>query len=172
MIEKLRHVYQQHMLVRFFVQVLVVAIIYFSVRYWRSLDNIQGAAPIIHATTLSGENFDLREFSGQPVLVHFWATWCPVCEMENSNIASLAKDYPLISLASWSEGNTEVKAYLKKEKIDMPVIVDSDGEWAKLYGVKAVPTSFVIDGDGIIRFIETGYTTEVGLRLRLWWLSE
>ncbi|VAW54770.1 hypothetical protein MNBD_GAMMA07-2798, partial [hydrothermal vent metagenome] len=97
--------------------------------------------------------------------------WCHICEFENSNIANIAKDYDVITIASWSESATQVKAYLQKEKLNFPVIVDEDGEWAKVYGVKGVPASFVLDKTGVIQYIETGYTSEMGLRLRLWWLE-
>ncbi len=163
--------YKQHKWFRFVVQLGLLLIIIFSMRAWQSRHSIEGVAPIIVATTLSGQHFDLREQSPKPVLVHFWATWCPVCQFENSNIANLAKDYQVITIASWSEGEAEVSAYLKKENLNMPVIVDEDGEWAKVYGVKAVPASFIIDGEGMIKFVETGYTSESGLRLRMWWLQ-
>ena len=171
MLERLQVYYKQYFMLRFVVQFTVILILYFSIRYWKSLDNIQGVAPVIHDITLSGENFDLREQKTKPLLVHFWATWCPMCELENSNIASIAKDYQVITIASWSEGKTQVANYLKQQGLELPVIVDESGEWAKLYGVKAVPSSFVIDKQGNIQFIETGYTTEPGLRLRLWWLE-
>lgn len=172
MMSSIRDKYKQNKYLRFLFNFCVVLIVYFSVRYWKSMDHIEGEAPVIHASQLNGEFFDLREMRDKPVLVHFWATWCPVCQMENSNIASLAQDYQVVTVASWSEGEKEVANYLKQENLEMPVIVDEDGELAKLYAVKAVPASFVLDAKGVIQFIETGYTTEPGLRLRLWWLSQ
>lgn len=171
MLTKIRGIYKNNLIVRIVFQALIVLLVFFSVRYWKSLDNIEGQAPIIRATTLSGDEFDLKKHKNTPLLVHFWATWCPVCEMENSNIESVSEDYRVITVASWSESAKEVSGYLRNQALDIPVITDEDGEWAKLYGVKAVPTSFFIDADGAIRFIETGYTTELGLRLRLWWLE-
>ena len=135
------------------------------------MDNIQGMAPAIVATTLKGETFDLRDHQSKPVLVHFWATWCPICEFENSNIVNIAEDYQVITVASWSETEAEVREYLRKEGLNLPVIVDEDGEWAKVYGVKAVPSSFFVDKKGFIQFVEKGYTSEVGMRARLWWLE-
>lgn len=66
----------------------------------------------------------------------------------------------------------QVREYLKRENLSYPVIVDEDGEWANVYGVKAVPASYIIDSKGVIRFIEKGYSSETGLRLRLWWLEQ
>jgi len=171
LLKKAKTLYQGNKFIRFISQALFVLIIYFSVRTWQALDNIQGEAPVIVATMLSGQNFDLREQHSKPILVHFWATWCPVCQFENSNIENIAEDYQVITLASWSEGENKVRQYLENENLNFPVIVDDDGEWAKVYGVKAVPSSFIIDGNGMIQFIESGYTSEIGLRLRLWWLE-
>jgi len=164
-------IYKSNKTVRVLLQVLLIIIVYFSVRYWKSLDAIQGAAPVIVAQTLQGDGFDLRQQRDKPLLVHFWATWCPVCKYENSNVASIVGDYQVITLASWSEGAEQVKDYLQQENLSMPVIVDEDGEWAKVYGVKGVPASFFIDGNGDIQYIESGYTTELGYRLRMWWLE-
>lgn len=165
------HIFKQNKMLSILLQILLLLVVYFSLRTWKSMDFIEGDAPVINDVTLNGVAFDLREHRSKPMLVHFWATWCHICEFENSNIANIAKDYDVITIASWSESATQVKAYLQKEKLNFPVIVDEDGEWAKVYGVKGVPASFVLDKTGVIQYIETGYTSEMGLRLRLWWLE-
>jgi alkyl hydroperoxide reductase subunit AhpC len=62
----------------------------------------------------------------------------------------------------------EVISYMQQEKLQFPVINDPDGIVAQRFGVRAVPSSFVIDENNNIMFRETGFTTETGLRLRLW----
>jgi len=165
----LTHYYKQHKWLRVFSQLLLFLLIVIVVRTWQSRDYIEGAAPIIVGTTLNAQVIDLRTPRSQPLLVHFWAVWCRICQFENPTIARLAENYSVISIASWSEGEAQVREYLKQQNLNFPVIVDEDGEWAKVYGVRAVPTSFIVDTNGDIRFIETGYTSEWGLRLRLWW---
>ncbi len=162
-------VYKQSGVVRFLAQSLLLIAIYFSVRAWQGRDDIQGLAPVIQGVQLNGEVFDLEKYRGAPVLVHFWATWCVVCRLESKNIASLAEDYPVITVATWVESESEVEAYLLEEGLKMPVIVDTDQRWARQYAIKAVPYSFIIDSKGYIRYVEKGYSTEVGLRLRMWW---
>jgi len=161
--------YKQSRVVRFLAQALLLIAIYFSVRTWQSRDDIQGLAPVIQGVQLNGEAFDLEKYRGSPVLVHFWATWCAVCRLESKNIAALAEDYPVITVATWVENENEVEAYLQAEGLDMPVIVDMDRRWARKYAIKAVPYSFIIDRNGYIRYVEKGYSTESGLRLRMWW---
>ena len=153
------------------IQLLVLLLVFMAIRVWQLKDAASGPAPMIDAQLISGQGVNLGEYRGRPVLVHFWATWCPICQFENDSIAAIAKDYTVISIASWSEGEAAVQQYMQEQQLDMPVIVDEDGEWARLYGVSGVPTSFVVDAEGQIRFRERGFTTETGLRLRLWWLE-
>ncbi|MDX2464435.1 MAG: redoxin domain-containing protein, partial [Porticoccus sp.] len=72
------------------------------------------------------------------------------------------------TVAMNSGTNLEVKKYLDERELNFPVIVDEYGEIAKRFGVQGVPTNFVIDSHGNIDFTEVGYTTSLGLRLRLW----
>jgi len=62
----------------------------------------------------------------------------------------------------------EVARHMQEQKLDFPVLNDPDGSIARAWGVHAVPASFIIGTDGRIRFVEVGYTTETGLRLRRW----
>ncbi|MCW9048569.1 MAG: redoxin domain-containing protein [Gammaproteobacteria bacterium] len=165
-------IFKKNTLLKITLQIFIVLIVYFSIRTWQSADNIKGQAPVILATSLNNEKIDSRDFQDKPLLIHFWATWCPICQFENDNIENIGKDYQVISIASWSEGATEVQKYLKDEQLNLPiVIIDEDAEWAKVFAVNGVPTSFIVDKKGVIQFIEKGYTSEMGLRLRLWWLQ-
>lgn len=76
-----------------------------------------------------------------------------------------------MTVVSWTSSVEEVHAYLLEESIQMPVVFDEKNALAGRYKINAVPTSLFIDADGMIRYIEQGYTSEWGMRLRLWWLS-
>ena len=117
---------------------------------------------------LGGESLDLSELRGKPVLVHFWATWCPVCRTQDGSIHNLAKDYQVLSIASSSGDAGQVRQYLDREALDFPVMLDETGELGNRWGVRGFPSSFIIDSSGEIRSIAVGYTTEIGLRMRLW----
>jgi thiol-disulfide isomerase/thioredoxin len=129
----------------------------------------RGTAPPLTGTLLSGDVLQWPPQTGQPRLVHFWASWCPVCEWEHGTVERIAGDYPVIGVAYDTASPAELRAYLQTRGIRYPVLVDADGSRARKYGVRAVPTSFVLDGDNRIRFVTVGYTTEWGLRARLWW---
>lgn len=145
-------------------------LVFFGIRFYQQSDMPRGKAPAVAGITLSGDHVSIEK-SAKPVLLHFWATWCRICQWEHDTIASLSKDYAVISIAIQSGSDNEVKSYIKKNGIVIPVLNDTFGQFAMDYGVRAVPSSFVIDRNGVIRAVEVGYTSEIGLRLRLWWAS-
>lgn len=151
------------------VNVLVLVLVVAGIRLWQQRDMAAGAAPQLQGVTLSGQPYSLQAQRGHTVLVHFWATWCPVCRAEQGSIAAIAQDDPnVITIAMQSGTSEQVAAHMREQGIAFPVLNDPDGRIARAWGAHAVPVSFVIGPDGQIRFIEVGYTTETGLRIRKW----
>lgn len=152
------------------INVLLVIVVVAGVRLWQQRDMVSGAAPVLKGVTLTQTFYELPEHPAKLTLVHFWATWCPICRAEQGNIAAIARDYPnTISVVMNSGQNNEVVQYMKEQGIDFATVNDPDGSISAAWGVHAVPASFIIGPDGKIAFVEVGYTTELGLRLRLWW---
>jgi len=149
-------------------EALVLLVLILGIRAWQQSGTASGPAPALAGELLDGKPVALAAFAGQPVLVHFWATWCPICRAEQGSIDALARDAPVITVAMQSGSREEVVQFLRKEALSFPVLNDPDGVLAAQWGVRAVPASFIVDGAGQIRFLEIGYTTGVGLRLRLW----
>jgi peroxiredoxin len=128
-----------------------------------------GMAPEISGELLDGSTVSLQSMRGRPVLVHFWATWCPICGVEQSSIDAIADDHTVLSIAMDEATPGQILAYMKDKEVDYPVIHDPDSRIAQQYAIRGVPSSFIVDADGTIRFVEVGYTTGIGLRFRLWW---
>jgi thiol-disulfide isomerase/thioredoxin len=149
-------------------EVVLILALLLGVRAWQQRDVARGPAPTLSGKMLDGKSYVLAPSAGQPVLVHFWATWCPICRAEQGSIDALARDYPTITVAMQSGDARSVAQHLQVEGLKFPVINDPDGRIASQWGVRAVPASFVVDAVGRIRFVEIGYTTSLGLRLRLW----
>lgn len=154
---------------RFTWQALLFIAVLFAVHLYVTRNAVTGTAPPFAGKLLSGEPVSLQQFRGRPLLVHFWASWCGICRLEQSSIAALARDHQVITVAMQSGDARAVEKYLREHKLRMPVLLDEHGALARRYGVRGVPASFVVDGNGVIRFVEVGYTTGLGLRLRLWW---
>lgn len=150
------------------VQLGVIVLLVLAAEAFLTRKSVGGVAPPIEAVTLQGERFSLEQYRGRPSVVHFWATWCPVCELEQGMVDGVARELPMITVAMQSGHADEVRRYLAAQGVDYPVVNDERGRLAGEYGVKAVPASFILDAEGRVRFATRGYTTGWGLRMRLW----
>ena len=104
----------------------------------------------------------------KPVLIHFWATWCPTCKIEASNIQSISKNYEVLSIAVNSGEDTKIKEYMSKNNFDFKVYNDESGFFAKEFNIAVYPTTFIYDKEKNLIFSEVGFTSTLGLYFRMW----
>ena len=154
--------------VKITLEVIFFILLYLALRAYMQRNVISGVAPPIQATTISQQSFDLASSQPKPVLLHFWATWCGICKLEQDSIQALSKDYNVMTIAMQSGSDEEVQAYLDENNLNFKVINDVDNKWVDAYGVRGVPASFVINSQNEITSSEVGYTTGWGLRFRMW----
>ncbi len=150
---------------------LMVFIIANAISFFRSPDLKDKKLPEITTLLTNQELFYTEDYKGKPVLIHFWATWCPTCKLEAGNIQSLSESYNVITIAVKSKTDEDINAYLKEHQLDFKVINDSEGVLAQEFLVPAYPTSFIYNKEGKLTFSEVGYTSSLGLILRMWWAS-
>lgn len=154
---------------RWSIDFVIIAAIFFAVQFWTQRGMVEGDAPDFKEVTLANNTVTLSDYSGKPLLLHFWASWCPYCNFEQSSISDLSKDWQVLTIAYQSGDADAVAAFAKEKGIEAwPIIVDEDSSLAKKYGVKAVPATYIVDGNGKIRLKTAGFTTKWGLQLRLW----
>ena len=154
---------------RWMLELAAIALFLVLLNAYNSRGAPAGPAPEISGQLLDGSSASLHALRGQAVLVNFWASWCSICGMQQSTIDAIADDYPVLTVAMDEATAEEIQAYMKDKGVDYPVLHDPDYRIARQYGVRGVPSNFIIDAAGNIRFVETGYTTSLGLRMRLWW---
>jgi thiol-disulfide isomerase/thioredoxin len=155
---------------------VTVLLVYAGIHLWQTRDLPGGAAPVFSAPQASAQTLgtiDLAQWraghSGRAVALHFWADWCPICRMEQDSISRVQRDWPVLGVAMQSGDASRIQTVLRKRQLDWLTAIDPDGTLARRYGLTSVPAFIVLDAQGRIRFAEVGYTTEAGMRLRLWW---
>jgi len=116
---------------------------------------------------IKGKNIEFKAYKGKPLLVHFWATWCPTCKLEASNIEIVSKLYNVVTIAVNSGSNETIELYLEKKGLSYTVLNDFTGTWSKKFNIEAYPTTLIYDAEGKLRFTEVGYSTTLGLKARL-----
>ena len=105
---------------------------------------------------LKGQQHPLEDYRGQVVLVNFWASWCPPCIYEMPELQRLKKhfaDQPFEAITiNVGEKNYKVRKFSKLINLELPVLLDTSSETFDDWGVKTLPTSFLIDSTGQIRY--------------------
>lgn len=121
----------------------------------------------IYSLELNDSKIDFSDYKDKPLLVHFWAIWCPVCKLEAANIESVSTTYDVISIAVKSGSDEALKTFMKEYDLTYTVIDDQSGELAKKFNIEAYPTTLIYNGKGELKFTEVGYSTTLGLKARL-----
>lgn len=107
-------------------------------------------------------------YGGKVVIVHFWTSWCPSCLREIEALESLCGEYrePGVAPVSINVGETKaaVAEALRTRKVSYPILLDTDSTTARLYGVRGVPTTVVLDRAGVIGVKVLGEIDREGLR--------
>ena len=116
---------------------------------------------------INGNSIHFQAYKGQSLVVHFWATWCPTCKLEASNIDAISKEYNVVTIAVNSGTNEEIKSFLKEKNLTYRVINDASGRLAKKFNIEAYPTTLIYSSKGELKFAEVGYSTTLGLKTRL-----
>ncbi len=156
-------------LMRHITQVLIVLVVFLGIRVYLTQGAIKsGPAPDFGGILLDGSAFQLKDLRGKPALIHFWSTWSKVSEWNDSAIDGLAKDLQVITVVMESGSQKGIRKKLDDRGLSFPVFVDGLGRLADKYRVKGVPTNYIIDAKGNIQYVEVGYTTGWGLRVRMW----
>ena len=113
------------------------------------------ALPVeIRLKDLNGRPVSLSDFRGKIVFLNFWTTWCYACRIEMPDMEKLHqkfknKDFAMVSI-NIQESVSQVKQFFKKFRLTLTALLDSDGEVGARFMITAIPTTFILDREGII----------------------
>jgi peroxiredoxin len=112
-------------------------------------------APDFTLSTLEGRPVRLREFRGKLVLMNFWATWCAPCLHEMPSMEQLYQtfkqtEFVLLAVSMDRQGEGVARPFVDKLKLTFPVLLDSTLEVSRQYSVRGLPTTYLIDPEGLL----------------------
>ncbi len=120
-----------------------------------------GPAPDFTLKSHSGKNLRLKEYKGQVVLLNFWASWCGPCREEMPLLEDLHKKYERLGFTvlaiNVDEDSNKGLSLLKEVPVSFPVVFDPESKITELFNVEAMPTTYLLDRDGNMRYLHRGY---------------
>jgi thiol-disulfide isomerase/thioredoxin len=120
----------------------------------------------VHAPTFSrpalagGATLSTESAKGKVLIVDFWATYCEPCKKEFPELQALADKHAgelLIYGLSEDDASDGISSFVKKTRVRFPIGWDEGNAISRRYNLEKMPTSFVVDKKGIVRFVHGGY---------------
>jgi len=155
---------------------IVIGVIMVAFGYWYTLPNtdvnkpssstaksvkVEQTLPPFTLPSLDGSEVTVGQ-PGKITVINFWATWCPPCKEEMPELEIFAKknqekvNFYAINL---QESNEKVSDFISKYKYTMPVLLDKEGTIGKQFQVTAIPTTIIVNQQGMVKFRKSGGMT-------------
>ncbi len=128
-------------------------------------------APNFSLPSFAGGDIDIAGYRGHPVVLNFWASWCPPCRAEAPAVQRVwdtYRDQGVVFLGvNSSDNDRAARAYLQEYGVTYPNVRDDAGDVAPLYHADSLPTTILIDRDGRIVARRVGAVQEQWLAARI-----
>lgn len=120
------------------------------------------SAPAWSLKDVNGATVQSSDFHGKVVILDFWATWCPPCREEIPGFIELQKQYGddglvVVGISLDQDGPAVVKQFMERFKINYPVVMGNQRIANEFGGIRAIPTTFVLDREGRIVSKHVGF---------------
>lgn len=129
-------------------------------------------APEFTLNTLSGETIALKDLRGRPVLINFWASWCPPCRSEMPAMETMYSEFQAADLeilavnVTYQDRLADAENFVQENQLTFPILLDRTGVVSELYQISSLPTSFFVDSSGVIQKVVIGGPMEEALIYR------
>ncbi len=129
------------------------------------------SAPPFETETLGGKALSGKDLAGKVVVLDFWATWCAPCVASMPVLKEITDEFAekdVVFLAiNTGEEKEKIEEFLKKQKLDVDVLLDPEGKVADAFVVDAIPQTIVMGKDGTIESVHVGFLSDEALKQRL-----
>jgi len=123
---------------------------------WAASPRVGTLAPDFKLQSTSGHTMSLSGLRGHVVVLNFFATWCPPCRAETPDIVAAAKKYAGSDVVFFGVDDREqmplVQVWAKGKGVRFPLVMDATGSVEEMYDVRAIPTTYILDRNGVIRY--------------------
>jgi len=129
------------------------------------VDLVGTTAQSFEAQMWDGSTFKLEDQRGKTVVLSFWASWCGPCRKELPALSEMQsqRDDVVVYAVNVDRTKQEAQRFLAQVSFDLPIVWDNNSEAMGSYDVLSMPTMFLIDANGTIKWRKTGFSTENGL---------
>ncbi|MDX8396178.1 MAG: TlpA disulfide reductase family protein [Mariprofundaceae bacterium] len=105
----------------------------------------------------AGKTHSVADYKGKPMILHFWASWCPPCRKEMPGLEAWIKAHPEVQIAAITLDNriTDATNFLKSQHISLPTL-KGDMSAASRLGVRGLPATLILDANGDIQHSRIG----------------
>jgi len=122
--------------------------------------------------TVAGNTFTLSDYEGKVVVLNIWATWCAPCREETPEFVDLYTKYQdeglvILGVSIDKQGESVVKPFMDKYKVNYPIVIDRGTIMDKYGPTMSIPTTYIIDRSGNLKYFAVGALTQKELEPRL-----
>ena len=132
---------------------------------------VGGVAPDCALSAIGGtQDYSLKQFRGKVLYVDFWSSWCGPCAQSFTFLNELDRDLKGQGLQvigiNLDEAGEDAKSFLEQHPASFHIVTDAAQQCAKDFGVKAMPSSYLVDRKGIIRYVHLGFRPDEAKEFR------
>ncbi|MGB9640141.1 MAG: peroxiredoxin family protein [Anaerolineales bacterium] len=131
-------------------------------------------APDFSLQSIQGDFFRLNDLRGKVIILNFWASWCPPCRYEMPTFQKIFNQYRnqnvvLLTInVTAQDSMSSLETFINKYNLTFPILLDKDGKVSRAYQIQSLPSTFIIDTNGIIQdIIYGGPVSETLLQIRI-----
>ena len=123
--------------------------------------DVGSVVPVLGAPSSDGRVLSPQQFRGQLVYVDFWASWCAPCQAAIPALDTLYQRYKgrglVVIGVNVDTERKDAQRMLDRLRPSFPVVFDPAGKWPEAFGLKDMPSSYLIDGNGVVRYVHAGF---------------